>query len=98
MTEKTLLTNNIIAIASLILIALILISIPFRLKKNGKDSLKEKGSGFWTREIAIFLSSIVLVVLCIFIHFELVPTVCLCGCGILATWAGMQELFPPRAS
>lgn len=94
MTEETLFINNIIVIAALILILLILISIPFRLKKNGGDGLKEKGSGFWTREIAIFLSSIVLVVLCFFIHFELVPTLCLCGCGILATWAGMQELFP----
>ena len=96
MTEKTLLINNIIVIAALILIALILISIPFRLKKNGKGGLKEKDRGFWIREIGIFLSSFVLVLLCFFIHFELVPTVCLCGCGILATWIGMQELFPKK--
>jgi L-asparagine transporter-like permease len=96
MTENTLFINKIISIAALLIIAGILISIPFRLKKNGTESLKEKGAGFWTREIAIFVSSIVIVVLSFFIHFELVPTICLCGCGVLATWAGMQELFPKK--
>ena len=96
MTENTLFINKLISIAALLIIAVILISIPFRLKKNGNETLKEKGSGFWAREIAIFISSVVIVVLSIFIHFELVPTVCLCGCGILGTWAGMQELFPKK--
>ena len=58
MTENTLFINKIISIAALLIIAVILISIPFRLKKNGNETLKEKSSGFWTREIAIFVSSV----------------------------------------
>ncbi len=94
MTENTLLINNIIGFAALALVVVILITIPFRVKKNGKDSLKGKGGAFWSREIAIFIASILIIVLSIFIHFEIVPTVCLCGCGVIASWIGVQELFP----
>ncbi len=94
MTENTLLINNIIGFAALALVVVILITIPFRVKKNGKDSLKGKGGAFWAREIAIFIASILIIVLSIFIHFEIVPTICLCGCGVIASWIGVQELFP----
>jgi hypothetical protein len=44
------------------------------------------------REISIFITAPILIVLCLFIHFEPLPTAALCGCGVLATWAGVQEL------
>lgn len=94
MTEKGLLINTIIALVSLGLTALILLSIPFRLKKQGTVACQNRGRAFWIREISIFISAIAICILCIFIHFELVPTLVLCACGPLATWAGVQELFP----
>ncbi|MBR6342246.1 MAG: hypothetical protein IKR64_10105 [Treponema sp.] len=94
MTERSLLINNIIALAALALVAVILLTIPFRIKKQGREGLKNRGRAFWLREISIFISSIAICILCIFIHFELVPTLVLCACGPLATWAGVQELFP----
>ena len=94
MDESSLLINNIIAFVSLGLIALILLSIPVQIKRKGSEGFKGKGSGFWIREVLIFISSIILNILCIFIHFEIVPTICLCGCGVMASWVGVQELFP----
>ncbi len=96
MTENGLLINTIIALATLGLTLLILLSIPFRLKKQGAEACQNRGRAFWIREISIFISAIVICILCIFIHFELVPTLVLCACGPLATWAGVQELFPKK--
>ena len=92
MSESTLLVNNIIAFASLAAIAVMLVLIPVSIKKNGSESLKNRGSSFWAREVAIILSSIAIPLLCLFIHFEIVPTAALCGCSIMATWVGVQEL------
>ena len=98
MNNQSLLVNNRIAGVALFLIAVILISIPFRIKKQGSDGLKNRGSSFWVREVAIFIAAITISVLCIFIHFEIVPTACLCGCSVLASIVGVQELFPARGS
>ena len=87
---------NYIIYAALFLYLVILISIPFRLKKHGKEGLQNRGRAFWIREISIFISAIAICILCIFIHFELVPTLVLCACGPLASWAGVQELFPKK--
>lgn len=94
MTENGLLINTIIALVALGLTLLLLLSIPFRLKKQGTEACQNRGRAFWVREISIFISAIAICILCIFIHFELVPTLVLCACGPLATWAGVQELFP----
>ena len=94
--ETTLLVNGIIAGVALFLIAVILVVILIRAKKQGTESLKGHDRSFWVREVAIFVASILIPVLCIFIHFELVPTIFLCGCGVIASWVGMQELFPKK--
>ena len=86
--------SNYIVIAALILYAAVLISIPFRIKKNGSEGFKNRGIGFWVREAAILLAGAAIIVLCFFIHFEPVPTAALCGCGVLGTVVGVQELFP----
>ena len=96
MNDQSLLINNIIAGAALFLIAINLCIVPFRIKKQGNEGFKNRGSSFWVREAAIFLASIAICVLCIFIHFEIVPTACLCGCGVLASIVGVQELFPKK--
>ncbi len=85
---------NYIIYAALFLYLVILISIPFRLKKHGKEGLQNRGRAFWIREVSIFIAAPAIIVLCLFIHFEPVPTAALCGCGVLGAWAGVQELFP----
>lgn len=84
-------TKYIIYIA-LILYVIVMASISFRIKKHGKESLQNRGRAFWIREISIFIAAPALIVLCLFIHFEPLPTVALCGCGVLGAWAGVQEL------
>ncbi len=84
--------SNYIVYIALVLYIVVLVIIPFRIKKHGKESLQGRGRVFWVREISIFITAPLLIVLCLFIHFEPLPTAALCGCGVLATWAGVQEL------
>lgn len=86
--------SNYIAYAALALYLIILLAIPFLIKKHGTENLKGRDRAFWIREISIFIASPAIIVLCLFIHFEPVPTAALCGCGVLAAWVGVQELFP----
>ena len=95
-TEVNLLLNNIIAGVALFLIAVILILFLIRIKKQGNEGFKDREKSFWVREVAIFIASILIPVLSIFIHFELIPTIFLCGCGVIASWIGMKELFPKK--
>ena len=84
--------SNYIVYTALILYIIIMVSIPFKIKKHGKESLQNRGRAFWIREVSIFIAAPAIIVLCLFIHFEPVPTVALCGCGVLGAWAGVQEL------
>ena len=84
--------SNYIVYATMALYVVVLITIPFRIKKHGTESLKGRGAAFWAREVAIFLAAAAIIVLCRFIHFEPVPTAALCGCGVIAAWIGTQEL------
>lgn len=84
--------SNYIVYIALVLFIVVLVIIPFRIKKHGKESLQGRGRAFWVREISIFITAPILIVLCLFIHFEPLPTAALCGCGVLAAWAGVQEL------
>ena len=85
--------SNFIVYVSLALYFVVLVTIPFRIKKQGVESLKNRGRAFWAREVAIFIAAAALIVLCLFIHFEPLPTAALCGCGILGAWAGVQDMF-----
>ena len=89
--------SNYIAYAALVLYLIVLLTIPFRIKKQGTESLKNRGRAFWLREISIFIAAPAIIVLCLFIHFEPVPTAALCGCGVIGAGVGVQELFS-RAS
>ena len=84
--------SNYIVYAALALYLIVLLTIPFRIKKHGKESLQGRGAGFWAKEVAIFIAAAVLIVLCLFIHFEPFPTAALCGCGVLGAWVAVQEL------
>ena len=86
--------SNYIVIAALILYAAVLISIPFRIKKSGTEGFKNRGRSFWVRQAAILLAGAAIIVLCLFIHFEPMPTAALCGCGVLGAVVAVQELFP----
>ena len=86
--------SNYIAYAALVLYAVVLISIPFRIKKSGTEGFKGRGSSFWVRQAAILLAGVAIIVLCLFIHFEPLPTAALCGCGVLGALVAVQELFP----
>ena len=88
--------SNYIVIAALVLYAIILISIPFRVKKSGAEGFKNRGRTFWFREAAILLAGAAIIVLCLFIHFEPLPTGALCGCGVLGAVVAVQELFPKQ--
>jgi len=88
--------SNYIVYAALALYVAVLISIPFRIKRNGTEGLKERGRAFWFREAAIFAAGAVIIVLCLFIHFEPLPTAALCGCGVLGAVVAVQELFPKQ--
>ena len=90
--------SNYIVYAAFVLYAAVLISIPFRIKRQGKEGLKDRSRSFWIREVTIFIAGAAIIVLCLFIHFEPVPTAALCGCGVLGAWAGVQDLFPTRGS
>lgn len=85
--------SNYAVFAALALYIVVMISIPFRIKKNGREGFAGKDRSFWIREILIFTGSPLLIILCLFVHFELVPTIALCGCGVLAAFAATQELF-----
>ena len=85
--------SNYIVYIALVLYAAVLISIPFRIKKNGSEGCKNRGKGFWVREAAILLAGVAIIVLCFFIHFEPLPTAALCGCGVLGAVVAVQELF-----
>ncbi len=84
--------SNYIVYIALVLYIVVLAAIPFRIKKHGKESLQGRGRAFWVREVSIFITAPILIVLCLFIHFEPLPTAALCGCGVLGAWAGVQEL------
>ena len=86
--------SNYIAYAAIVLYIILIATIPFLVKKHGKESLQNRGRAFWIREVSIFIAAPAIIVLCLFIHFEPIPTAALCGCGVLGTWAGVQELFP----
>ena len=86
--------SNFIVYICLALYLVVLITIPFRIKKHGKEALQGRGAAFWAREAAIFIAAPAIIVLCLFIHFEPIPTAALCGCGVLGAWVGVQELFP----
>ena len=86
--------SNYIVFAALALYAAVLISIPFRIKKNGNEGVKNRDRAFWIREAAILLAALAIIVLCFFIHFEPLPTAALCGCGVLGAVVAVQELFP----
>ena len=88
--------SNYIVYASLALYLVIIFSIPFRIKKDGKEGFLNRGRSFWIREISIFLASPAIILLCLFIHFESIPTAALCGCGVLGSLVAMQELFPKK--
>lgn len=88
--------SNYIVIAALILYMVVLISIPFRIKKHGSEGCKNRGKGFWVREIAILLAAATIIVLCLFIHFEPLPTAALCGCGVLGAVVAVQELLTKK--
>lgn len=90
--------SNYIVYIALIIYIIIMVYIPFKIKKLGKESMKNRGRAFWIREVSIFIAAPAIIVLCLFIHFEPVPTAALCGCGVLGAWAGVQELFGPRGS
>ena len=84
--------SNYIVYAALALYVIVLLTIPFRIKKHGTQSLKGRGAAFWIKQAAIFLAAAAIIVLCRFIHFEPVPTAALCGCGVLGAWVATQEL------
>jgi len=101
--------NVIISVIAAILYLVVLISIPFRIKKNGKRTISSDGDSgdsseniesgiegnkkmFWLREIAIFLMSAVIIVLCAFISFGTVGNVVLCGCGVMGSIITAREL------
>ncbi len=86
--------SNYIVYIALALYVILLLIIPFRIKKQGTEGLKGRGRAFWIREVSIFIAAPLLILLCLFIHFEPLPTAALCGCGVLGAWAGLQELFP----
>ena len=86
--------SNYIVYIALVLYIVVLVIIPLRIKKHGKESLQGRGRAFWIREVSIFIAAPAIIVLCLFIHFEPIPTAALCGCGVLGAWAGVQELFP----
>lgn len=88
--------SNYIVYAALALYVAVLISIPFRIKRNGTEGLKGRGLAFWFREAAIFVAAAAIIVLCLFIHFEPFPTTALCGCGVLGAVVAVQELFPKQ--
>ena len=88
------LISNYIAYAAIALYIILVATIPFRIKKHGKESLQDRGRAFWIREVSIFIAAPAIIVLCLFIHFEPLPTAALCGCGVLGAWVGVQELFP----
>ena len=90
--------SNYIVFVALALYAAVLISIPFRIKKSGTEGLKNQGRAFWVRQAAILIAGVSIIVLCLFIHFEPMPTAALCGCGVLGAVVAVQELFPARGS
>ena len=88
--------SNYIVFVALALYAAVLISIPFRIKKSGKEGFKNRGRAFWVRQTAILLAGVAIIVLCLFIHFEPLPTAALCGCGVLGAVVAVQELFTKK--
>ena len=88
--------SNYIVYITLALYVMLVVTIPFRIKKHGADGLKNRDRAFWIREVSIFIAAPAIIVLCLFIHFEPIPTAALCGCGVLGAWVGVQELFPKK--
>ena len=86
--------SNYIAYAAIALYVVLVATIPFRIKKHGKEGLQNRGRSFWIREVSIFIAAPAIIVLCLFIHFEPIPTAALCGCGVLGAVVAVQELFP----
>ena len=96
--------NVIISAVAGLLYAVVLISIPFRIKKYGKrqkstDEGSDSGAGaqgnekmFWLREISIFVMSAVIIALCAFLNFGMVGNIVLCGCGVLGAAIAAKEL------
>ena len=91
-------TNVIISAIAAFLYVVVLISIPFRIRKNAKDqknqeeSEEKKDKMFWLREITIFVMSAVIIGLCALLSFGTVGNIVLCGCGVLGAVIATREL------
>ena len=100
--------NVIISGVAAVLYVAVLISIPFRIKKYGKRCEKtdegtetgseESGKMFWLREIAIFVMSAVIIVLCAVLNFGTIGNVVLCGCGVMGSVIAARELSGKKES
>ncbi len=83
--------NVYISIGAAVLYVLVLISIPFRIKKYGRREKGDDEKNFWIREIFIFILSAAIIALCAFISFGTVGNVVLCGCGVMGAVIAAKE-------
>ena len=85
--------NVYISIGAAVLYVLVLISIPFRIKKYGRREKGDNEKLFWIREIAIFILSAAIIALCAFLDFGIPGTIALCGCGVLGAYSATKMLL-----
>ena len=85
--------NVYISIGAAVLYVLVLVSIPFRIKKYGRREKGDNEKLFWIREIAIFILSAVIIGLCAFLDFGTVGDVVICGCGVLGAYSATKMLL-----
>lgn len=84
--------NYYIAAIALVLYILVLLSIPFRIKKYGPRDKAEKDKKFWYRQVSIFAFSLVLILLLFRLDFGLVSNIVLCGCGVMGAYMASKEM------
>lgn len=85
--------NVIVSIISLVLYFAVVISIPFKINKYGKNDKTQNENSFLTREILIFVFSFILCLLCMRFEFGITGDVVLCGCGVLGAYIAGRELY-----
>ncbi len=90
--------NVIISGVAAVLYVAVLISIPFRIKKNGRRTKSDDEKMFWLREIAIFVMSVVIIGLCAVLNFGTIGNVVLCGCGVMGSVIAARELYGKKES
>ena len=86
-------TNRIIALIAAGIMILDMLWFVFRVKKYGTKEEIKSNKSFITKEISIYVCTVLILVIVCFLEFGLIGNLALCGCSILGVELANRELL-----